>query len=124
MWNPTLGLYMRYGEVGDLLRRVDDRMVIMGLGDELKLFFSAWGLPKSRNGWSRDFLLLVDGWAKDSDANIVYGKSVEPLPFYGMASYPYSDWQHFPDDIGHRKYRTVFNTRLFVPDIAVLRKPN
>src|SRR5262249_55653053 len=60
MWNPTPGLYTRYGEVGDLVRRVDDRMVIMGSGDELKLLFSARQLPKLQNGWSRDFLLLVD----------------------------------------------------------------
>jgi tetratricopeptide (TPR) repeat protein len=123
MWNPTPGLYTRYGDVGDLVRRVDDRMVIMGAGDELKLLFSARDLPKPKNGWSRDFLLLVDGWAKDSDANTAYGKSVEPLPFHGMAGYPYPDWQHFPDDAGHRNYQAIFNTRPAVPDIAALRKP-
>ena len=45
---------------------VDDRLVIMGSGDELQLRFRAAGLPPLAAGWKRDFLLLVDGWAKDA----------------------------------------------------------
>src|SRR5262249_51188385 len=37
MWNPTPGNYTRYGAVEKLLREADDRMVIMGSGDELGL---------------------------------------------------------------------------------------
>jgi hypothetical protein len=67
---------------------------------------------------SRDFLLLVDGWAKDADANTAYSGSVEPLPFHGMKSYPYSAEERFPDDPEHRKYRVEYNTR---PALKLLR---
>ena len=50
----------------ELLAAIDDRMVIMGSGDEVRLRFRAAGLPALPAGWKRDFLLLVDGWAKDA----------------------------------------------------------
>jgi hypothetical protein len=121
MWNPTPGLYTRYGEVADLLRRMDDRMVIMGSGDEISLRFSSRSLPPLAPGWKRSFLLLVDGWAKDADANTAYSRSVEPLPFHGMVSYPYPASQHFPDDKEHRLYREQFNTRSPIRDLGMLR---
>lgn len=111
MWNPTPGLYTRYGNVTPLLREADDRMVIMGSGDELRLLFDPHRLPPVKPGWKRSFLLLVDGWAKDADANTAFSQSVEPLPFHAMASYPYPASQHFPDDRRHQLYRQTFNTR-------------
>ncbi len=62
--------------------------------------------------------------AKDSDANTAYARSVEPLPFHGMANYPYPNSQHFPDDLVHRNYLMMFNTRRAVPDLAALREAN
>jgi hypothetical protein len=44
-------------------------MVIMGSGDELALEFPASGLPSLPVGWTRELLLLGDGWAKDAYAN-------------------------------------------------------
>lgn len=120
MWNPTPGLYTRYGDVKALLKNADDRMVIMGSGDELRLLFAASQLPALKPGWKRDFLLLVDGWAKDADANTAFGQSVEPLPFHRMASYPYPPSQHFPDDPAHRLYRQTFNTRPAGKDLEPL----
>ncbi|MDX2152773.1 MAG: FG-GAP-like repeat-containing protein [Bryobacteraceae bacterium] len=90
IWNQTPGFYTRYGDVTPLLRHVDDRMVIMGSGDELQLRYDGRGLPALPAGWRRDFLLKADGWAKDADANTASGDSVEPLPFHGMAGYPYT----------------------------------
>ncbi|HME05681.1 MAG TPA: FG-GAP-like repeat-containing protein, partial [Bryobacteraceae bacterium] len=84
MWNPTPGLYTRYGDVTPLLTTVDDRLMIMGSGDEVTLRFRAADLPPLPQGWKRDFLLLVDGWAKDADANTAFSQSVLPLPFHGM----------------------------------------
>jgi Flp pilus assembly protein TadD len=121
MWNPTPGLYTRYGEVRSLLTRTDDRLVIMGSGDELRLLFNAHALRPLARGWTRDFLLLVDGWAKDADSNTAYARTVEPLPFHGMSSYPYPAFQHFPDDEGHRQYRRSFNIRPAVATFSVLR---
>ena len=67
--------------------------------------------PPLRPGWQRDFLLKVDGWAKDQDANTAFALSVEPLPFHGMSAYPYPPSEHFPDDAQHRRYREEYNTR-------------
>jgi len=118
MWNPTPGHYTRYGDVRTLLSAADDRMVIMGSGDELRLLFPAGGLRPQRPGWTRDFLLLVDGWAKDGDYNTAFSQSVEPLPFHAMSAYPYPASQHFPEDAAHREYREKYNTR---PALRLLR---
>ncbi|MEO8373019.1 MAG: hypothetical protein ABI806_27790, partial [Candidatus Solibacter sp.] len=111
MWNPTAGSYTRYGAVGNLLADVDDRLVLMGSGDEVTLRFRAAALPALPAGWKRDFLLLVDGWAKDADANTAFSQSVLPLPFHGMSRYPYPDGERYPDDAGHTQYQREYNTR-------------
>jgi tetratricopeptide (TPR) repeat protein len=116
-WNPTPGLYTRYGDVRELLRDVDDRLAIVGSGDEIRLRFSA-GLPPPPAGWTRDFLLKVDGWAKDRDPNTAFSASVEPLPFHAMSRYPYPAGEHFPDDAEHRLYRQEYNTR---PALRLIR---
>jgi hypothetical protein len=111
MWNPTAGNYTRYGAVEALLQEVDDRMVIMGSGDELGLRFSARGLPALPAGWKRDLLLLVDGWAKDADSNTAFSQTVGPLPFHGMSAYPYGGGEEYPWDQVHRDYQREYNTR-------------
>jgi hypothetical protein len=108
-WNPTAGSYTRYGDVRELVASPDDRFVIMGSGDELQLRFQA--PPPPRTGWKRDFLLYVDGWAKDSDANTAFSQSVEPLPFHGMSQYPYPATEHYPRGRAHTEYRKRYNTR-------------
>ncbi|MGD0618985.1 MAG: hypothetical protein ABSB67_15140, partial [Bryobacteraceae bacterium] len=74
-WNPTPGLYTRYGDVRPLVTAMDDKLVVMGSGDELRLEFGAASLPPLPAGWTRDFLLLVDGWAKDRDANTAFSQT-------------------------------------------------
>jgi hypothetical protein len=118
MWNPTPGMYTRFGDVRPLVLEADDQLVLMGSGDELRLLYPAESLPRLPDGWTRDFLLLVDGWAKDQDANTAFGDSVEPLPFHGMSQYPYPDNEHFPDSEAHRRYRSEYNTR---PALRLLR---
>lgn len=115
-WNPTPGMYTRFGDVKDLLAEADDRFVIMGSGDEIKVRFRA-AAPVSA-GWKRDYLLYVNGWAKDSDANTAHSQTVEPLPFHGMSRYPYSPPERFPDDALHNEYRRQYNTR---PALRLLR---
>jgi hypothetical protein len=125
-WNQIPGNYTRYGDVRDLTVSADDRFVIMGSGDELELSFPGSALPALPAGWRRDFLLLVDGWAKDSDANTAYSQTVEPLPFHAMSRYPYPPSERFPDDELHRTYRRLYNTRpasSFVPPLIALRPP-
>jgi tetratricopeptide (TPR) repeat protein len=117
-WNPTPGKYTRYGDVRSLMAEPDDRLVIMGSGDEMALRFSPSALPPLPAGWQRDFLLLVDGWAKDADANTAYSQSVLPLPFHAMSSYPYPPTEHFPSDRIHEEYIREYNTR---PALRLLR---
>jgi hypothetical protein len=120
-WNPTAGNYTRYGDVRELVKATDDQLLLMGSGDEVTLKFDPSKLPTLRAGWKRDFLLLVDGWAKDADANTAFSKTVEPLPFHGMSAYPYRADEHFPGDATHRNYREQFNTR---PALRLLRPLN
>src|SRR4029077_6174731 len=80
-WNPTpQGRYTRYGDVLPLIAEADDQFVIMGAGDELRLQFDGAALPPVKKGSRRDFLLKVDGWAKDRDANTAFSQSTDPLP--------------------------------------------
>jgi hypothetical protein len=110
-WNPTPGLYTRFGQVDNLLRDVDDQLVIMGSGDEVRLRFPVAGLQAPRAGMTRDFLLKVDGWAKDRDPNTAFSSTVQPLPFHGMSQYPYPASEHFPRDAVHDSYQRTYNTR-------------
>jgi hypothetical protein len=114
-WNPTPGLYTRFGPVNELLKDVDDRLVIMGSGDEVTLQFDSRALEAPRaapqQGWTRDFLLKVDGWAKDRDPNTAFSSSVLPLPFHAMSRYPYPAAEHYPRDAAHDDYQRSYNTR-------------
>ncbi len=116
-WNPTPGMYTRYGDVRELLAGVDDEMVLMGSGDEMSLEFDA-SAPPPPPGWTRDFLLKVDGWAKDRDANTAFSQTVGPLPFHAMSRYPYPAGEHFPDDAAHRRIIETYYTR---PALRLIR---
>ncbi len=110
-WNQHPGLYTRYGDTLPLLESIDDRYIIMGSGDALTLRFEASEAPALQPGFVRDYLLFLDGWAKDRDPNSVQALNVEPLPFHGMGSYPYPDELSFPDGEEHRRWRAEWNTR-------------
>jgi tetratricopeptide (TPR) repeat protein len=118
MWNPTPGFYTRYGGVRELATDIDDRLIVMGSGDELRLRFRAGAFPPLPPGWTRDYLLKVDGWAKDRDPNTAFSSTVEPLPFHGMSIYPYPPAEHFPADPAHEQYRREYNTR---PALRLIR---
>jgi len=95
-WPPMQGRFTRYGDVLELVRNKDERLAILGAGDELSLRFEVpdRSIPK---GWKRDFFLYNVGWDKDADLNTVYGPASEPVPFYRMSCYPYvneSDFQY------------------------------
>jgi len=110
-WDQHPGRYTRYGDVVPLLGAVDDRYVIMGSGDALEVVFDAAGLPPVPDGWTRDWLVFLDGWAKDGDPNTLAAQRVEPLPFHGMSSYPPPPGEAFPDTPAHRAWRREWNTR-------------
>ena len=88
-WPPMRGRFTRYGDVRDLVAEGDDRLVIMGAGDEMTLSFPV--PPGPPQGWRRSFLLGSVGWDKDANLATAEGQTVEPLPFRGMRSYPPAD---------------------------------
>jgi len=110
-WNQHPGRYTRYGDVRPLLTDADDRYVILGAGDCVRLSFDASALPPLPEGWTRDYLLHLDGWAKDRDPNTNAAELVEPLPFHGMSAYPPPPGERFPDDEAHRRWQQEWNTR-------------
>lgn len=110
-WNQHPGMYTRYGETVPLLGDIDDRYVIMGSGDALEIRFDGSELPPVPDGYVRDYLVFLDGWAKDRDPNTHEALYVEPLPFHGMSGYPYGEDESFPDTPEHRAWRREWNTR-------------
>jgi hypothetical protein len=115
-WRDLVGPYTRYGEVRSLLTEADDMYVIMNAGDEVRIGFDATAVPAPPEGWVRDFVIYTVGWVKDGDLNTATGKTVGPLPFHGMTSYPYGDDESYPSDTAHAQYLAEFNTRLVGPD--------
>jgi hypothetical protein len=117
IWRDLIGYYTRFGDVRELLAKVDDRYVIMNAGDEMSLRFREQ--PPPRAGWVRDYILMGDGWIKDGDYNSTFSKTVQPLPYHAKQEYITApgrledEWvykQH-PDD--WRKY----HTRYVTPDV-------
>jgi hypothetical protein len=90
----------------------------MGSGDELRLRFDASEMPAQPSDWVRDYLLKVDGWAKDRDPNTAFSTTVEPLPFHGMSHYPYRETERFPQDAAHQRYLKQYITR---PALRLIR---
>ena len=82
-WNPTAGLYTRYGDVRESARSIDDRMVVMGSGDEILLHFDAASLPPLPAGWTPRFP-VEGGWlGQRSRPQHRFRHSVEPaIPRY------------------------------------------
>jgi Flp pilus assembly protein TadD len=116
-WDRTpSGWFTRYGAVGDLLTRRDDRLVLLAGGDELALSFDAARLPPPASGMTRDFFLHVVGWDKDADFHVGQGWQLGPLPFQGMDDQAYG---HEPrpgriDD----SWIKVYNTRWVDPVVV------
>ena len=80
-WRTTpQGWCTRYGDVLDLVKSRDERLVLVNAGDALTLRFEAKALPPVPEGRVRTFFFYSVGWDKDADHNVVDGDRVEPLP--------------------------------------------
>jgi hypothetical protein len=107
-WPAIDGFLTRYGDVLPLLTERDDRLAVLGVGDELSLAFQVPADPPP-DGWTRDFVLYNVGWVKDCLLNTWEGQRVEPLPFADMNGHDY--WTGRPDETGAygdylRRYQT------------------
>jgi tetratricopeptide (TPR) repeat protein len=114
-WRDLIGYYTRFGDVRELLEAVDDRYVIMNAGDELVLRFVA--PPPLPAGWSRDFVLIGDGWVKDGDYNTTFSKTVLPLPAHDQPDYttPPGDLEDDPVYRRHAQDWQRYHTRYITP---------
>jgi hypothetical protein len=120
-WNPFRGRYTRYGPVERLVSGADNWLVVMATGDEMTVRFSGRGLPPLKNGWKRTFFLYARGYAKDGEPNTAYSKTVEPLPFFEMAGYPYPADAHYPGSAEQQRYVEEYETRpshLLIPPLT------
>jgi len=116
-WRDMIGYYTRHGDVRELLEKIDDRMTIICAGDELRLKFAA--LPAPPAGWTRDYVMVGDGWIKDGDLNSTFSKTVLPLPYHGLKDYNAPPGR-LEDDPAYRRnpqdWRT-YHTRYVTPEI-------
>ena len=99
----------------ELLQTVDDRYVIMNAGDEMRLTFAA--LPPPRDGWTRDFVLIGDGWVKDGNINTTFSKTVLPLPAHDLPDYdtPPGNLEDDPVYCRHSEDWQTYHTRYVTP---------
>jgi Tfp pilus assembly protein PilF len=105
------GNYTRYGDVYNLLRGSDDRFVVFGSGEGLKLDFDPKNLPALPTGWVRDYFFYADGFEKDLDFYAAHAFTVEPLPRHSLSPYPYPEGKDYPGDTEHLRYQIEYNTR-------------
>jgi tetratricopeptide (TPR) repeat protein len=115
-WRDLTGNYTRYGDVLPLLKEADSKYIISNAGDETSVTFAEKDLPSLPAGWKRDFLIRSVGWVKDGDLNTAEGKTVLPLPFHGMKTYPPSATDVYPSDRDHQDYLKTYNTRVVTGD--------
>jgi len=115
LWRDLVGFHTRFGDVRPLIEVVDDRYIIMNAGDELVLEFPVQPDPPA--GWTRDFVLIGDGWVKDGDYNTGFSTTVLPLPFHGMEDYNRAPGA-LEDDPGYLRHPDdwkYFHTRYVTP---------
>jgi len=117
-WRDLSGYYTRFGDVGELLDRVDDRYVIMNAGDEMRLQFPE--VPAAGSGWRRDFVLIGDGWEKDGDYNTGFSQTVLPLPSHDRPAYGADTTSlELEDDPVYQRHRADwerYHTRYVTPE--------
>jgi hypothetical protein len=96
-WADVPGRVTRYGDVTGLLSATDDRWVAFVGGDSMRIDFDGRAIAPLPAGWTRDYVLVSDGWDKDFDKNTLAGTAVGPYPFHAMTAYPYPEGEDFPD---------------------------
>ena len=115
-WLPFPGRYTRFGDVRDLLTAVDDRQVVIGPGDEIRVLFDARDLPPPEPGYTRTVFLESFGWDKDADRNTWKADSNLPLPFQAMSGYPFGPGETYPRTPELDAYREQWLTRVVGPE--------
>jgi Tfp pilus assembly protein PilF len=115
-WRDLIGYYTRHGDVRELLEKIDDRIVIVNAGDEIRLKFAAPPPPPAN--WTRDYVMIGDGWIKDGDLNSTFSKTVLPLPYRGLKDYNIAPGR-LEDDPAYKRHPQdwqTYHTRYVTPE--------
>jgi hypothetical protein len=105
------GKLTRHGDVADLLRSDDDRLCVVGPGDEIRIEFDAKRLAPLPGGWTRSYVLRSFGYCKDADPFTAMSDTVEPLPWRGMPAFPFGRDVKRPADPDYETYLRDYQTR-------------
>lgn len=96
------GWYTPLGDVTSAVSRADQRLVVFGPGDEVHIEFDGSHLGGIEAGWSRRFVIDVQGWCKDMDLFTKDGDTVDPMP----CPPPGSDSLRSESAVGRLRYRS------------------
>jgi tetratricopeptide (TPR) repeat protein len=105
------GKLTRHGDVAPLLRNDDDRLCLVGPGDEVRLEFDGRDLPALPAGWTRSYVFKAEGYCKDADPFTAGSDRVEPLPWKAMPPFPFPPGVERPADDAYRAYLREYQTR-------------
>lgn len=126
-WKLMPGRYTREGDVRDLLLGIDDQFVVSRSGDEIAVSFDASAAPPVAARQAMTFLLYADGFSKEMNLHSSSPDALEPLPFHGMARYPYPASEAPPRNDVYRAYLDRMNTRVVarrIPSIDAAGAPD
>lgn len=116
-WRDLEGFHTRFGDVRELVTRIDDRYVLMNAGDEMIARFKSLAPPP--NGWVRDYVFISDGWTKDGNLNTTDSQTVYPLPSHDRKDYPHT--RRLQDDPIYQRHARdwqTYHTRYVRPSVA------
>ncbi|MGH9362288.1 MAG: hypothetical protein ACRD2T_10255 [Thermoanaerobaculia bacterium] len=116
-WGTHSGRLTRRGDVTPLLEEIDDRFVVMSHGEEIALSFDAARLPVLGDGLRRTYLLLAHGYEKGFELHAAEARTVAPLPYRSMGSYPPPEGG-FAADEARLSYLFEWNTRASFLDLT------
>jgi tetratricopeptide (TPR) repeat protein len=105
------GRLTRYGDVAGLLQNDDDRLCLIGPGDEARIEFDAGALPPLPKGWTRSYVLRSYGYCKDADPFTAASDTVGPLPWRSMPEFPFSPGVKRTSDPAYDAYLREYQTR-------------
>ena len=107
----------KLGNVLPLLSLLDDKFVVMTMGDYIDTEFSP--VPALNNdSLRRDFIIYEDDYFKNNYAKFALNEQndyITPLPFHEMSAYPYLPSENYPTDPEHNNYINEYNTRTIEP---------
>ncbi|MDZ7715252.1 MAG: hypothetical protein U5J95_03485 [Balneolaceae bacterium] len=83
-------------------------------------WYSCFKAPEEpEEGWTRNFVLIGDGWVKDGDYNTKFSETVLPLPSHNMDQYQYDEApEKLEDDPVYQKHVSdwiKYHTRYITP---------